>query len=124
MQIKRELPWLGELPSNTVRYTMKHLSEAYKRFFGGAGRPVWQRKFKNTPSFTVPANIKIKGKKIYIPKLGWGKLTGKNPYADCKPKQAAFKYETEKIDPKYTSQLWGSTQSQPEIPICLSLWCM
>ncbi len=30
MQIKRELPWLGELPSHTVRYTMKYLAEAYK----------------------------------------------------------------------------------------------
>ncbi len=84
---------MGELPGHTVRYTMKHLSEAYKRFFDGAGRPVWKRKFKDTPRFTVPGNIKIKGKKIHIPKLGWVKLTGKNPYADCKPKQATFKYE-------------------------------
>ncbi len=43
--------------------------------------------------FTVPGNSKIKGKKIYSPKLGWVKLTGKNPYAGCKPKQATFKYE-------------------------------
>ncbi len=84
---------MGALPSNTVRYTVKHLAEAYKRFFDGAGRPVWKRKCKDTPRFTVPGNSKIKGKKIYIPKLGWVKLTGKNPYADCKPKQATFKYE-------------------------------
>ncbi len=114
MQIKRELPWLGELPSNTVRYTMKHLSEAYKRFFGGAGRPVWKRKFKNTPGFTVPANIKIKGKKIYIPKLGWVKLTGKNPYADCKPKQATFKYEAGNW---YVSILYEVPDPHPDKPV-------
>ncbi len=94
VQIKQELPWLGELPSNTVRYTMKHLSEAYKRFFAGAGCPDWKRKFKTTPKFTVPDKIRIKGKKIYIPKIGWVRLTGKNPYANSKPKQATFKYES------------------------------
>ncbi len=93
VQIKQELPWLGELPSHTVRYTMKHLAEAYKRFFNGAGHPGWKRKFKDTPKFTVPDNIKIKGKKIYIPKVGWVRLTGKNPYTEYKPKQATFKYE-------------------------------
>ncbi len=94
VKIKRELPWLGELPSNTVRYTLKLLAEAYKRFFeSGAGHPDWKRKFKDTPKFTVPDKIKIKGKKIYIPKIGWVRLTGKNPYADYTPKQATFKYE-------------------------------
>ncbi len=93
VQIKQELPWLDELPAATVRYTMKHLAEAYKRFFDGAGHPGWKRKFKDTPRFTVPQDISIKGKKIYIPKIGWVRLTGKNPYADCKPKQATFKYE-------------------------------
>ncbi len=67
MQIKQELPWLDELPAATVRYTMQHLAEAYKRFFAGAGRPVWKQKFKDTPKFTVPQDIKIKGKKICIP---------------------------------------------------------
>ncbi len=93
VQVKQALPWLGKLPSNTVRSTVKHLAEASKRFLDGAGRPVWKQKFKDTPRFTVPDNIKIEGKKIYIPKLGWVKLTGKNPYTGCKPKQATFKYE-------------------------------
>ncbi len=93
VEVKQGLPWLGELPGHTVRYTVKHLAEACKRFFDGAGRPVWKRKFKDTPKFTVPDNIKIKGKKIYIPKLGWVRVTGENPYAGYKPKQATFKYE-------------------------------
>ncbi len=104
---------MGELPSNTVRYTMKHLSEAYKRFFDGAGRPVWKRKFKDTPRFTVPGNIKIKGKKIYIPKLGWAKLTGKNPYAGYKPKQATFKYEAGNW---YVAILYEVPEQRPDRP--------
>ncbi len=104
---------MAELPSSTVRYTMKHLSEAYKRFFDGAGRPVWKRKFKNTPRFTVPDNIKIKGKKIYIPKLGWVKLTGKNPYAGCKPSQATFKYEAGNW---YVSILYEVPNTRPVRP--------
>ncbi len=113
MQIRQGLPWLAELPAGTVRYTMKHLSEAYKRFFGGAGRPVWKRKFKDTPKFTVPDNVKIKDKKIYIPKLGWVKTTGKNPYAGSKPKQATFKYEAGNW---YVSILYEVPEQRPARP--------
>ncbi len=104
---------MAELSAGTVRYTMKHLSEAYKRFFGGAGRPVWKRKFKDTPKFTVPDNVKIKGKKIYIPKLGWVKTTGKNPYAGYKPKQATFKYEAGNW---YVSILYEVPEQRPSRP--------
>ncbi len=93
---------------------MKHLSEAYNRFFGGAGRPVWKRKFKDTPKFTVPDNIKIKGRKIYIPKLGWMKTTGKNPYAGCKPKQATFKYAAGNW---YVSILYEVPDTRPARPV-------
>ncbi len=67
--------------------------KANKRFFAGAGFPDGKRKYKTTPKFTVPDRLKIEGKKIYIPKIGWARLTGQNPYADCQPKQATFKYE-------------------------------
>ncbi len=110
VQVKQELPWLAELPAATVRYTVKHLAEAYQRFLGGAGRPVWKRQFKDIPRFTVPDNVKIKGKKIYIPKLEWVKLTGKNPYAGCKPKQATFKYEAGN---GYVSILYEVPETRP-----------
>ncbi len=113
VQIKQELPWLRELPAATVRYTMKHLAEAYKRFFAGAGFPDWKRKFKDTPKFTVPQDIKIKGKKIYIPKIGWIRLTGQNPYAGYKPKQATFKY---KAGNWYVSILYEVPDPRPVRP--------
>ncbi len=115
VQIKQELPWLSELPSHTVRYTMKHLAEAYKQFFkaGAGGHPDWKRKFKDTPRFTVPDRIKIKGKKIYIPKIGWVRLTGKNPYAGYQPKQATFKYESGNW---YVSILYEVPDPRPQRP--------
>ncbi len=113
VQVKQDLPWLGELPSGTVRYTVKHLAEAYKRFFAGAGHPDWKRKFKTTPKFTVPQDIKIKGKKIYIPKLGWVRMTGKNPYAGYSPKQATFKYEAGNW---YVSILYEVPETRPVRP--------
>ncbi len=61
----------------------------------------------------MPANIKIKGKKIYIPKLGWVKLTGRDPYADCKPKQATFKYEAGN---RYVSILYEVPDPRPDKP--------
>ncbi len=93
VQSKQALPWLGELHAHTVRSTLKHLAAAYKRFFVGAGCPDGKRKYKTTPQFTVPDRLKIKGQKIYIPKMGWARLTGQNPYTGYKPKQATFKYE-------------------------------
>ncbi len=117
MQIKRELPWLGELPSDTVRYTMKHLAEAYKRLFDGAGHPRWKRKFKDIPRFTVPDRIKIKGKKIYIPKVGWVRLTGKNPYAGYKPKQATFKYKAGKWYVSILYEVPETRAARPDNPI-------
>ncbi len=114
VQIKQELLWLNELYAHTVRYTMKHLAEVYKRFFdAGAGCPDWKRKFKNTPRFTVPDKIKIKGKKIYIPKIGWVRLTGQNPYAEYKPKQATFKY---KAGNWYVSILYEVPDPRPDSP--------
>ncbi len=90
VQLKQALPWLGELHAHTVCSTLKHLAEAYKQFFAGARFPDGKRKYKDTPKFTVPQDIKIKGQKIYIPKVGWARLTGQNPYAGYKPKQATF----------------------------------
>ncbi len=69
MQLKRKLPWLHELPSDTVRSTLKYWAEAYKRHFGGVGKPDWKRKYKDTPQFTVPDRVKVKGQKIYIPQM-------------------------------------------------------
>ncbi len=95
------------------RYTMKHLAEAYKRYFAGAGFPDGKRKYKDTPQFTVPQDIKIKGQKIYIPKIGWARLTGQNPYADCQPKQAMFKYEARD---GYVSILYAVPDPRPARP--------
>ncbi len=41
----------------------------------------------------MPHKIKIKGQKIDIPKMGWVRLTGQNPYAGHKSKQATCKYK-------------------------------
>ncbi len=108
---------MDELPSNAVRYTLKHLAEAYKRLFNGAGHPGWKRKFKDTPRFTVPDKIKIKGKKIYIPKVGWVRLTGKNPYAGCKPKQATFKYKAGKWYVSILYEVSETRAARPDNPI-------
>ncbi len=105
---------VSELPSNTVRSTLQHLSEAYKWFFkAGTGYPDWKRKCKDTPKFTVPDRSRVKGKQIYIPKIGWVRLTGKNPYAGHKLKQATFKY---KGGNWYVSILYEVHDPRPDRP--------
>ncbi len=113
VQLKQALPWLGELHAHTVRSTLKHLAEAYKWLFAGAGFSDWKRKYKDTPQFTVPERIKIEGQKIYIPKIGWVRMTGQNPYADCQPKQAMFKYEA---GDWYGSILYAVPETRPDRP--------
>ncbi len=92
---------------------MKHLAEAYKRFLDEVGKPDWKRKYKDTPKFTVPDKIKVKGQKIYIPKMGWVRLTGQNPYAGYRPKQATFKY---KAGHWYVSILYEVPDLRPARP--------
>jgi putative transposase len=80
-QLKLARPWYGEIDSTVLQQNVRRLDTAYKNFFEGRGFP----KFKNRSSFTsftYAAGVKIKGNKIYLPKLGWMRFFNSRPIPD------------------------------------------
>jgi len=80
-QLKKELAWLKEVDATALQSSIKDLDTAYKNFFRRvkngdkkAGYPKWKTKHDNRKSYKskcVGTNIKLLGKCIQIPKLGY-----------------------------------------------------
>ncbi|MDJ0730940.1 MAG: transposase [Crocosphaera sp.] len=72
--LKQARPWYAEIDSTVLQQNLRRLDNAYNNFFQqNRGFP----KFKNRStfhSFTYATGVKIKGNKIYLPKLGWVKF--------------------------------------------------
>ena len=71
-ELKEELVWLKETPSQALQMAMRNLDNAYHAFFRGAGFP----KFKNKhgkQSFSLPQGTSLSenNSQIFIPKIKW-----------------------------------------------------
>ena len=79
---KKARPWYDEIDSTVLQQNLRRLDKAYNNFFQqNKGFP----KFKNRStfhSFTYATGVKIKGNKIYLPKLGWVKFYNSRPIPD------------------------------------------
>ncbi len=77
--LKQARPWYDEIDSTVLQQNLRRLDNAYNNFFQqNRGFP----KFKNRStfrSFTYATGVKIKGNKIYLPKLGWVKFYNSRP---------------------------------------------
>ncbi len=80
--LKKARPWYEEIDSTVLQQNLRRLDNAYNNFFQQKrGFP----KFKNRStfhSFTYATGVKIKGNKIYLPKLGWTKFYNSRPIPD------------------------------------------
>lgn len=55
--LKKEFDWLGEVNSQSLQQSIRHLDNAYTAFFrSGSGFPKFKSKHKSKKSFTVPQN--------------------------------------------------------------------
>ena len=64
--------WLNEVSVASLQRTLKHLDDAYKRFFKGKARfPNFKSK-KSEQSYTLAGGIRIDGKRLIIPKFQEG----------------------------------------------------
>ncbi len=97
--------WLQAYSYVEVRYSLKYLAEAFQRFFTGEGYPRFKSKHHTQDGFTIPEKVKIEHSRLYVPKLGWLRLKGNNPYAVCNPKQARIRREGTKTNPKWYAYL-------------------
>ena len=92
-ELRRETPWLQQLPFDPVRYALKYQADAWKRAFAGDGFPKFKARMGDD-SFTLPDNVSVTPNGwLRIPKIGWVKLTraGGNPHAGRKPIRAVVK---------------------------------
>ena len=71
VELKKELPWLKEVNSQSLQSALINLDEAYKKFFKGAGSPKFKKK-SNGGSFAVPQNVIIENDLLIIPKFKEG----------------------------------------------------
>lgn len=70
--LKKELPWLKEVNSQTLQYALICLDTAYKNFFKyGSGFPQYKSKHKKQ-SFGVPQSVLVDDNKLVIPKFKEG----------------------------------------------------
>lgn len=79
-QLKKELEWLKEVDSTSLQNALRHLDDAFKRFFKKQNdRPRFKSRKNPVQSYTSQCNHRKKGKptievignKIKLPKLGW-----------------------------------------------------
>ncbi|WP_293340990.1 MULTISPECIES: transposase [unclassified Microcoleus] len=69
-ELKMARPWYSGIDSTVLQQNVKRLDIAYKNFFEGRGFPKFKNR-SNFTSFTFVMGVKIKGNKIYLPKVGW-----------------------------------------------------
>ena len=90
-QLRRHTAWLQALSFAVVRYTLKYQADAWELYFQGVrGRPKYRAK-RGDDSFTIPQDVKLRANHLYIPKIGWLVLRGKNPYPEGRPVRATVR---------------------------------
>jgi putative transposase len=92
-----ECSWLRDTQAQTLQSSLRNLDVAYTNFFNKkADFPRFKKK-SNKQSFQYPQDVKIKGNKVFLPKIGWVKFfnsrtfegtiktvtVSKNPSGDC-----------------------------------------
>jgi putative transposase len=80
-ELKIARPWYNGIDSTVLQQNVKRLDIAYKNFFEGRGFPKFKNR-SNFTSFTFVMGVKIKGNKIYLPKLGWIRFYNSRPISD------------------------------------------
>ena len=70
-ELKKELPWLKEVNSQSLQQAIQNMDIAFKKFFKGAGFPKFKKK-SNKGSFPIPQNVIIENDLLIIPKFKEG----------------------------------------------------
>ena len=106
--------WLSKIPSETIKYAVKDMDSAFKKFFQGAGYPKFKKKSKTDPAFYTRYDklYSIDNRHIKI----CGIKTPIKTYEDClipgKPTNPRIKY-----DGKYWYLTYGVEISPENIEI-------
>jgi len=69
--LKKECEWLKEVNSQSLQQSIQNMDIAFKKFFKGAGFPMFKKK-SNGGSFSVPQNVIVENGLLIIPKFKKG----------------------------------------------------
>ena len=70
-ELKDARPWYQSIDIGVLQSTTARVNESFNKFFKGAGFPKFKRRHDFKSFSYKPGRIKIKGSKIYLPKIGW-----------------------------------------------------
>ena len=81
--LKKQFPWLCRAPHHALQHTLRHLDNAFVRFFAGvAGYPKFRRRgARDALFFPDPKQFAIEGNWVKLPKLGWIRFRLSRPVA-------------------------------------------
>lgn len=71
-ELKKELPWLKEVNSQSLQQSIQNMDIAFKKFFKGAGFPKFKSKHNGKQSFSIPQNVIVENDLLIIPKFKEG----------------------------------------------------
>jgi len=92
--LRKEVDWLRDYSHDITKHALKYQADAWNRKFEGVSEfPKFKSKHGSDTSFTIPANVKTRNEKIFIPRIGWLRIRrkGGNPYPDGKPVSATVR---------------------------------
>lgn len=94
-ELRRNTPWLKELPCHPVRHVLKYQDDAWKRAFAGKGFPQFRARGRDRDASVTfpPLSFQVRGDKLYLARIGWMEISrrGGNPYEGYPVKQVVVK---------------------------------
>jgi putative transposase len=83
--------WLREIDSQLLQQAIWDLRQAYTNFFDRrAPYPSFKSRKRDPQRFRIPQRVRLVGKRIYVPKIGWVKVRLSRP-VDLPTRAATFK---------------------------------
>jgi putative transposase len=71
VDLKIARPWYKNVDSGVLQSIPARVNESFNKFFQGAGFPKFKRRHDFKSFSYKPGQVKFKGSKIYLPKIGW-----------------------------------------------------
>ena len=94
-ELRRNTPWLKELPCHPVRHVLKYQDDAWKRAFAGKGFPQFRARGRDRDASVTfpPKSFQVRGDRLQLAKIGWMEISrrGGNPYEGYPVKQVVVK---------------------------------
>ena len=94
-ELRRNTPWLKELPCHPVRHVLRYQDDAWKRAFAGKGFPQFRARGRDRDASVTfpPLSFQVRGDKLYLARIGWMEISrrGGNPYEGYPVKQVVVK---------------------------------